>query len=94
MWNFPNIWGNEGPGINLNCALRRGPWKLIYNYATGEKQLYNIPDDISELHNLAKERPEVTRMMSERLGTLLRERGAQRPTVTTTGRPCPWPDEI
>ena len=94
VWNFPNIWGNEGPGINLNCALRRGPWKLIYNYATGEKQLYNIPDDISELHNLAKERPEVTRMMSERLGTLLRERGAQRPTVTTTGRPCPWPDEI
>lgn len=94
VWNFPNIWGNEGPGINLNCALRRGPWKLIYNYATGEKELYNIPDNIGEKHNLAKKRPEVTRMMSERLGTLLRERGAKRPSFTATGKPCPWPDEV
>lgn len=94
VWNFPNVWGNNGPGINLNCALRRGPWKLIYNYQTGEKELYNIPDDISELRNLAAERPDVARMMSERLGTLLRERGAHRPSFTATGLPCPWPDEI
>lgn len=94
VWNFPNVWGNEGPGINLNCALRRGDWKLIHDYRTGEKQLYHIPTDISETHNLASERPDITLMMSRRLGHLLRERDAQRPFFSDSGLPCPWPDEI
>ncbi|MCM1347911.1 MAG: sulfatase [Firmicutes bacterium] len=94
VWNFPNVWGNEGPGINLCAAIRRGPWKLIYHYDTGEKELYNIPADISELHNLASSEPETVKFLSHRLGELLRERGADRPSFTATGRPCPWPDEI
>lgn len=94
IWNFPNVWGNEGPGINLNCAIRRGPYKLIYNYKTGEKELYNIPEDISETHNLAKKRPELVKFLSHRLGERLRAMDAQRPSFTATGKPCPWPDEI
>ena len=42
IWNFPNVWDGYGPGINLNCAIRRGDWKLIYYYATGRKELFNI----------------------------------------------------
>lgn len=94
IWNFPNVWGNNGPGINLNCAIRRGPWKLIYNYATGEKELYNIPSDISETVNEARSRPELVKFLSERLGKRLRDMNAQRPSFTDSGRPCPWPDEI
>lgn len=94
VWNFPNIWGNEGPGINLNTALRRGRYKLIYNYATGEKELYDIPSDISETKNLALELPEVTAFMSERLGQRLRDMDAQRPINAETSEPFPWPDEI
>ena len=94
VWNFPNIWGNEGPGINLNTALRRGRYKLIYNYVTGEKELYNIPADISETTNLASELPEITTFMSQRLGERLREMDAQRPVDATTGQPFPWPDEL
>jgi len=52
-------------------AVRKGPWKLhlpshkiFYGYVkdrgSGELELYNLQDDISETKNLAKERPEVT----------------------------------
>lgn len=94
IWNFPNVWGNQGPGINLNCAIRQGDWKLIYDYATGKKELYCIPDDIGEEHDLASERPVLVRRLSRRLGRGLRERGAFRPTFRDSGLPCPWPDEI
>lgn len=93
VWNFPNIWGNEGPGINLNCAVRQGPWKLIYWYETGKKALYNIEDDISETTDLADTHPEIVESLSITLGNLLRERGATRPVFKSTGKPCPWPDE-
>lgn len=94
VWNMPNRWGNVGPGINFNCAIRRGNWKLIYSYTTGRKELYNLADDISEEHNLASAHPELVKELSALLGRLLRERGAQRPTFKTTGQAAPWPDEI
>ena len=94
VWNFPNIWGNEGPGINLNTAMRRGRYKLIYNYVTGEKELYDIPADISETTNLASVLLEITTFMSQRLGERLREMDAQRPVDATTGQPFPWPDDL
>lgn len=93
VWNFPNIWGNTGPGINLNCAIRQGDWKLIYNYETGEKELYNIPQDIGEKNNLAHANPSKVKELSSILGKKLRQMNAQRPVVTATSKPCAWPDE-
>lgn len=92
VWNFPNVWGLEGPGIDLNCAIRKDDWKLIYNYATGKKELYNIPADIAEEHDLAAKHPQIVDALSAELSDLLRERGAMRPTFKATGKPCPWPD--
>lgn len=94
IWNFPNIWGNNGPGINLNCAIRKGPWKLIYYYDSGKKELYNIPEDISETNDVAAKYPELVAELSRRLGETLREMDAQRPAYASSGQPCPWPDEI
>ena len=93
IWNYPHVWGNKGPGIDLNCAIREGDWKLIYSYKTGEKELYNIRLDISEAHNLAAEQPKLVRRLSRHLGKRLRAMRAQRPTEKATGKPCPWPDE-
>ena len=94
VWNFPNIWGNEGPGLNLNCAIRKGDWKLVYYYDTGRKELFNIPDDIGEKTNLAARYPGKVRRLSRRLGRYLRSVGADRPAFKESGRECPWPDEI
>lgn len=93
IWNFPNVWGNDGPGINLVAAIRRGPWKMIYHYDTARKELYNIPDDISELNDLSGQKPEIVRILSQRLGRRLRAMNADRPSFEATGQPCLWPDE-
>ena len=93
IWNFPNIWGNNGPGINLNCAIRKGDWKLVYYYETGKKELFNIPDDIGERHNLASGHPAIVKRLSSELGEYLRAVGADRPSFKDSGLPCPWPDE-
>lgn len=93
VWHFPNVWGNEGPGINLCSAIRLGRWKLIYHYDTGQKELYDIPADIGEQHDLSRRHPAIVRRLSRRLGRYLRSVGAQRPTFRATGQPCPWPDE-
>lgn len=94
IWNFPNIWGGSGPGINLVCAIRQDEWKLIYHYDTGQKELYHIPSDIGEEHNMATQQPRIVRRLSRLLGQSLRRMQAQRPTLSTTQQPCPWPDEI
>lgn len=94
VWNFPNNWDAGGPGINFNCAIRKDNWKLLYDYRTGRKELYDIPNDISEANDVAAKYPKVVQALSKELGTLLRSRDAQRPTVKATGKPCPWPDEI
>ena len=93
-WNCPNLWGEQGPGIGATCTVRQGKWKLIYFYETGKKELYDIPADISEKHNLAERYPEVVKSLSANLGEFLRSSGAQRPSFKKTGKPCPWPDEI
>ena len=94
VWNFPNVWGNNGPGINLNCAIRKDDWKLIYYYDTGRKELFNIPADISEQHNVAAEHKDIVKRLSRELGEYLRRVDAQRPTFKSNGKPCPWPDEV
>lgn len=94
VWNFPNIWGNEGPGINLCCAIRQDNWKLIYHYDTREHELYDLSTDIGETRNLAATHPKLVRRLSRTLGRYLRSVGAQRPSVTATSVPRPWPDEL
>ena len=94
FWNMPNNWGNDGPGINFNCAVRNGDWKLIYYYGTGKKELFNISDDIGEKNDLSIRHPEIVKRLSKELGDHLRKVDAQRPSFKATGKACPWPDEI
>lgn len=93
FWNMPNKWGNEGPGINFNCAVRQDDWKLVYYYGTGKKELFNIPNDIGEQNDLSSQHPDIVKRLSKELGNYLRKVDAQRPIVKATGKPCPWPDE-
>lgn len=96
-WNMPNMWV-EGDyrheGIGQTCSVRRGDYKLIYWYKDGKKELYNIVNDISEADDLASAMPEKVNELSADLGAFLRSVDAQRPSLTSTGQPCPWPDEI
>lgn len=93
-WNYPNLWGETGPGIGASCTVMDGEWKLIYFYETGRKELYNIVSDIGESEDLSSSRPDIVKKLSGKLGRFLRSAKAQRPVFKSTGLPCPWPDEI
>jgi hypothetical protein len=67
---------------------------LVYYYETGKKELFNISDDIGETTDHAVQNPRWVQQLSEELGEYLRRVEAQRPLFKTTGRFCPWPDEI
>ncbi len=92
-WHYPNLWGNEGPGIGTTSTIREGDWKLIYYYETGEKELFNIHNDIGEPINRAAYEPRIVQKLSLQLGEYLRSVDAQRPSFKQTGQVCPWPDE-
>lgn len=93
-WNCPNVWGNKGPGIGPTTTIRNGDWKLIYYYATQEKELFNIKNDIGETSNKVNDEPKIARSLSKKLGNFLRKAKAQRPTLKADGSFCPWPDEV
>lgn len=93
-WNYPNLWGNTGPGIGPTCSILFGGYKLIYYYETGRKELFHITNDIGEKHDLSTSDPKRTKLLSQKLGKYLRSVEAQRPSFHATGTPCPWPDEI
>jgi arylsulfatase A-like enzyme len=93
-WHFPNNWGPTGPGIGATSTIRSGDWKLIYYYENQKFELFNIPDDIGELNNLAEDEKEKVKELAAKLGSYLRKVEAQRPSFKATGEVVAWPDEI
>lgn len=93
LWHYPNCWGEGFPGTpyNFYSALRLGRWKLIYQHSDQSFELYDLVADLSEERNLAAEKPEIVARLRREMGRLLRERGAQMPTVKATGKQVPLP---
>lgn len=60
----PLFWEHEG-----NRAVRLGDWKLVAKGQQGKWELYNMADDRVELHDLAKDHPEVVEQLSQRWQT-------------------------
>ena len=92
-WHFPNNWGPTGPGIGTTSTIRSDDWKLIYYYEYRHFELFNISDDIGELHNLAGQNPDKVKELAGKLGKYLRSVDAQRPSYKRTGKLVSWPDE-
>lgn len=67
MWDFRYyIFGhvlNRSPML----AIRDGDWKLLMNPDRSRVELYDIPNDPSELDNMAAERPQVVKTLSKSL---------------------------
>ena len=76
-WHYPH-YGNQGgsPG----SAVRRGDWKLIRFYEDGREELYNLADDVTELHDLASIHKETVNELSGALDAWLAQVNARMPT--------------
>ena len=55
FWHYPH-YGNQGG--TPACAVRLGEYKLIEFFEDGRLELYHLPGDIQEKHNLAPAQPE------------------------------------
>ncbi len=70
-WHYPHS--------RMEGAVRKGDFKLIYYYETGEVRLYNLRDDIGELNDLAASQPELKEEMLAMLKNWLKEVDAKFP---------------
>ena len=75
-WHYPHF-SNEGgrPG----AAIRDGDWKLIWHYETDAVELYNLQEDLSEMHDLVNAMPQKAKQMKEKLNNWLSDSGALMP---------------
>lgn len=95
VWHYPNNWFNQNfHGTSWVSAVRKGPWKLIYFHKTGQLELYNLDEDISENNDLSKQLPEKTKQMAELLTKELKKRNAPMPYLIKSNKQIPWPDEL
>jgi arylsulfatase A-like enzyme len=95
VWHHPNRWiPAEGPAIHYVSALRKGDWKLIYDFRKGKLELYNLRDDIGESNDLASVNPQKTKEMARLLTNRLKKWNAQMPVFKASGAVAPWPDSL
>lgn len=74
-WHFPHYsnHGMQSPG----GAVRAGDYKLIEYFENGTVQLFNLKDDLGELHDLSKEEPERANELREMLHRWRKDVSAQ-----------------
>lgn len=87
FWHYPH-YSNQGgePG----SAIREGDWKLIEFLRDGRKELYNLREDVSEMHNLVRKEPAVASRLAAKLNRWRTESGAQMPRRNPNADPA-WP---
>lgn len=63
----------------LFSTYRENDWKIIYNYATEEWELYNLRTDPSERSNLVDENPDLAQSLAKKLVQQLDSQNAMYP---------------
>jgi arylsulfatase A len=84
-WHFPHYRGGLGP----YSIIRQGDWKLIRQYESGQLELYNLADDLSETNDLAAQMPEKVHQLDARLSEWLESVGAKLPKPNPEYKPKP-----
>ena len=101
VWHFPNFWGPlnieapvEGPGMGPSSTIIHGDWKLIYYHSDLSFELFNLKNDLEEMHNLAGEYPQKVKELANELSVYLKSRNAPMPKSKVTGEWVPYPSEV
>ena len=63
-WHYPHY---HGSGWTPGGAIRRGDWKLIEFWEHDDAELYNLSQDVEELHDLSQSHPEIQAELSAAL---------------------------
>ena len=71
------------------ALLRKGDWKIIHEYGSGNTRLYNLATDIGETTDLSASQPERLMSMTRYLKQRLEAMGAQYSVNAKTNQPVP-----
>lgn len=78
FWHYPHY---HTEGAVPYSAIRKGNWRLMYNYETNKYELYNLKDDIGEKHNLSETEIELRDTLIKELENWKAKVGAQIPVL-------------
>ena len=82
FWHYPHYQTMPPHG-----AARSGNWKIVENYETGQIELFNLADDISEAKDMSQKYPEKLKELKTLLNQHLREVNAPMPTLNYNYNP-------
>jgi N-acetylgalactosamine-6-sulfatase len=87
-WLF-RVQGADDGYVPPMLAVRDGDWKLFTSHKGDSVQLYKIPKDVGEAHDVAKENPEVVKALTEKALAWVKTLppSAARDQVIQTGQP-------
>jgi arylsulfatase A-like enzyme len=83
FWHYPH-YGNQGG--SPFTMIREGNYKLIEWHEDHSLELYNLRQDISETHNLAKEKTELADELHQKMIEWRQSVGAVMPTANPNGQ--------
>jgi N-acetylgalactosamine-6-sulfatase len=88
-WLFNVAGGEEGGYMPPMLAIRDGDWKLFVNHNGTGAQLFNIPADIGEEHDVAGEHPDIVQSLTAKALAWAKSlpQSAARDDATATGKP-------
>ena len=76
FWHYPH-YGNQGG--EPSSIIQKEGWKLIHYWEDGRNELYHLPDDIGEQHDLASQETSRTTKLWAELQAWLKQTGAKSP---------------
>jgi len=76
FWHYPH-YGNQGG--EPSSVIQKDDWKLIHYWEDGRNELYHLPDDVGEQHDLAKGEPDRVQALWKELDAWLKDTGAKIP---------------
>lgn len=82
FWHFPGYLGagQDSWRTTPAGAIRHGDWKLIEFFEDGHLELYNLANDLSQQHDLAKSEPQRVESLRAELVAWRKQIGAKLPT--------------
>lgn len=83
FFHYPHYYATTSPV----SAVRAGDWKLIEFFEDDHVELYNLREDLSEQHDLAKEMPDRANTLRDRLHAWRDAVGAALPTTNPDFKP-------
>lgn len=76
FWHYPHFSNQLGRPAG---AIRVGDWKLVETYETGQRELFNLRNDLSEAHDLSQSNKAKTAELAWLLTNWRKEVGASMP---------------